>query len=147
MEISGVFPTKPRNINPPPLINPQVSKKPIDRSQVEADSNFQRRKLVRTINGRRRGGGERCSFERSRDIMDSRKSTQSNIYYFFPRKVWGWRERGGVARAADKNTFVISLMVVPFYRFSVRHTPPQLDVFWWRPFNRSSTELRFLDNS
>lgn len=61
--------------------------------------------------------------------MDSRKSTQSNIYYFFPRKVWGWRERGGVARAADKNTFVISLMVVPFYRFSVRHTPPQLDYF------------------
>ena len=33
------------------------------------------------------------------------------------------------------------------YRFSVRHSPPQLDVFWWRPFNRSSTELRFLDNS
>lgn len=52
---------------------------------------------MRTINGSRgrRGGGERCSFERSRDIMDSRKSTQSNIYYFFPRKVWEWREREG----------------------------------------------------
>lgn len=99
---------------------------------------------MRPINGAGGEGVERSSFERSRDIMGSRKSTQSNIYYFFRVKRGGGE---GAGRAADKNTFVISLMVVPFYRFSVRHSPPQLDVFWWRPFNRSSTELRFLDNN
>lgn len=93
------------------------------------------------------GGGEGvASAVRSREaaISWTRVNQHSRIYIIFSRV----KRRGGkVARAADKNTFVISLMVVPFYRFSVRHTPPQLDVFWWRPFNRSSTELRFLDNS
>lgn len=88
-----------------------------------------------------------ASAVRSREaaISWTRVNQHSRIYIIFSRV----KRRGGkgVARAADKNTFVISLMVVPFYRFSVRHTPPQLDVFWWRPFNRSSTELRFLDNS
>lgn len=92
-----------------------------------------------------------ASAVRSREaaISWTRVNQHSRIYIIFSRVKCGSgeRERGGVARAADKNTFVISLMVVPFYRFSVRHTPPQLDVFWWRPFNRSSTELRFLDNS
>lgn len=96
------------------------------------------------------GGGEGvASAVRSREaaISWTRVNQHSRIYIIFSRVKCGGGEREGVARAADKNTFVISLMVVPFYRFSVRHTPPQLDVFWWRPFNRSSTELRFLDNS
>lgn len=94
------------------------------------------------------GGGEGvASSVRSREaaISWTRVNQHSRIYIIFSRVKCGGGK--GVARAADKNTFVISLMVVPFYRFSVRHTPPQLDVFWWRPFNRSSTELRFLDNS
>lgn len=75
------------------------------------------------------GGGEGvASAVRSREaaISWTRVNQHSRIYIIFSRV----KRRGGkVARAADKNTFVISLMVVPFYRFSVRHTPPQLDYF------------------
>lgn len=70
-----------------------------------------------------------ASAVRSREaaISWTRVNQHSRIYIIFSRV----KRRGGkgVARAADKNTFVISLMVVPFYRFSVRHTPPQLDYF------------------
>lgn len=87
-------------------------------------------------------GGSAFRWREAAMISRTRVNQHGRIYIIFSRA-----KRGeGAARAADKNTFVISLMVVPFYRFSVRHTPPQLDVFWWRPFNRSSTELRFLGN-
>lgn len=78
------------------------------------------------------GGGEGvASAVRSREaaISWTRVNQHSRIYIIFSRVKRGGGERGGVVRDADKNTFVISLMVVPFYRFSVRHTPPQLDYF------------------